>query len=284
MKHSCNKKSKEKIKSRIKISLERPLYCKICNKEIKSESGLASHIKNQHDNLSYYEYLKMYYNIDVKNLNKEWDDGREERKNCGYIKTKKNNLKLNLSPKDRMNEDQYKKFRESMNGVYTLEWFIKKYGDEMGEIKYQERSEKISKISHFRKYNKENHQNWSKSSQLLFWDIYNIVNKNFEKIYFGELNHECSGGSRFNFDFVILDNKKVIEFNGDNFHANPNKYNENDIPLKFLKKTAKEIWKQDEIKINKAKEKGFDVKIVWESDYLKNKDGILLECIKFLLK
>lgn len=122
----------------------------------------------------------------------------------------------------------------------------------------------------------------SKISQELFWKIHKIIKNNFQKIYFGGLNHECSGSSRYNFDFLILDNKKVIEFNGDVYHANPKMFNVNDIPLKFLKKTAGEIWKIDKKKIDKAKDKGFDVKVVWEDDYLKNKEKIILECIEFI--
>jgi len=282
MKHNNNKKSSEKIRSRVKISLERPLFCKICNKEIKSESGLASHIKNQHNNLSYYEYIKSYYNLDIKKLNKEWFDNMEIRKIEGYKKTHQKNKKLNLSPKDRMTPESYTVFRKSMGGVYSLDWFIKKYGNDLGKLKYNERSMKISKTSHFKKYNKENKENWSKLSQILFWEIYNIIGKDFKRIYFGELNHECSGGTKYNFDFVILDNKKIIEFNGDQFHANPKIYDENDIPLKFLGKTAKEIWVFDEEKIKAAKNKGFDIKTIWERDLLKNKEKTVLECIKFI--
>lgn len=189
-----------------------------------------------------------------------------------------------ISFKDMLNNDQYEKFKKSMTGVFTLEWFIKKYGDEIGKIKYEERSINVSKTSHFKKYNKENKKNWSKISQELFWKIHEIIKKTYSTIYFGELNHECSCGiANNNYDFVILDNKKIIEFNGDKFHANPNKFKPSDIPLKFLKKTAKDIWESDKNKIEKVISKGFDVKIVWESDYLKNKDKILLECIKFLL-
>ena len=98
------------------------------------------------------------------------------------------------------------------------------------------------------------------------------------------MNHEYSCGvANNNYDFVVLDNKKIIEFNGDKFHANPNKFKSSDIPLKFLKKTSEEIWLLDKIKIEKAISNGFDVKIIWESDYLKNKNQILLECIKFIL-
>ena len=147
-----------------------------------------------------------------------------------------------------------------MKGIFSKEWFIKKYGKKDGIIKYNERSVNISKITHFRKYNKENKQNWSKVSQELFDEIYKIIHYKFDKIYYATLNHEYSCGTKHNYDFVLLDNKKVIEFNGDKFHANPNIYKYNDIPLKFINKTSKEIWEHDKRKNDKCINNGFDFK------------------------
>ena len=46
--------------------------------------------------------------------------------------------------------------------------------------------------------------------------------------------------------------------------------------------TAYEIWKEDEEKMNAAKQNGYDVLVVWESEYLLNKEYIIEKCIKFL--
>lgn len=54
------------------------IFCKICGKELKSIPGLASHLKNQHDCMSYVDYLKNYYQIDVDILNKEWEDKKNK--------------------------------------------------------------------------------------------------------------------------------------------------------------------------------------------------------------
>ena len=99
------------------------------------------------------------------------------------------------------------------------------------------------------------------------------------------MNHEYSCGVKDNnYDFVIVDNKKVIEFNGDKFHANPTMFEKYDIPLKFLNKTSEQIWEEDKIKINKAIKNGYDVKIVWEKEYLQNKDKVILDCLRFILE
>ncbi len=76
--------------------------------------------------------------------------------------------------------------------------------------------------------------------------------------------------------FVINDNKKIIEFNGDKFHANPLKYGPSDIPLKFINKKAEEIWNDDKIKINKAEERGYTVKLFGKTNIEKTKKKLYL--------
>lgn len=81
------------------------------------------------------------------------------------------------------------------------------------------------------------------------------------------------------YDFCFQN--KIIEFNGDFWHANPEKYNK-DFINPFSKKTAFEVWKRDEHRIAIAKLNGYDVKIIWESHYKQNKNKILQECIEWL--
>ena len=264
-----------------KFNLNVSCVCLICGKENKSLAGLSSHLRNSHNKLLYNEYIKKYYNIDIEVLNKEWESNRKQRKLEGIKKTVANNKKIKLSPRDRLTKEQYEMWRKSMKKVFTKEWYIKKYGED-GEKKYIERAKKISENSFFRSFNKTNKNNWSKVSQELFWEIYKRINDRFKNIYFGELNHEYGCETNNNFDFVVLDNKKIIEFNGDKFHANPIFFNENDVPIKFINKKAIEIWEQDLEKNNKAINNGYAIKVVWESDFKKNKEKIILECIDFL--
>lgn len=157
----------------------------------------------------------------------------------------------------------------------TVDNFILKYGKDNGIEKFKRYKERIHKKENF----------FSKISQELFWGIYNNL-KNNEHIYFAKLNKEfgkLSNNNKYYFyDFVDTLNKKVIEFNGDVFHANPKRYKKDDIVNPFNKKTANEIWKYDNEKIDFIKSLGFDVLIIWESDYYNNKELILKKCIKFL--
>lgn len=273
--------TKEKFKP-LHIKIDVSLECKICNKILKSIPGLATHVINIHD-LTYKEYLKKMLNINIDNIYKEWNDGKEDRQNNRRNAFKKYTDSIKgITIKERMTPEKYDSFRKNMIGVFTKEWFIKKYGDKVGLEKYKERSEQVSKISFFRKYNLTNKENFSKVSQELFWEIHKRISQQYKKIYFGELNHEYGCETNTNFDFVVIDNKKIIEFNGDKFHANPNLFSENEIPLQFLNKTAKEIWKEDNDKHEKAIIKGYTIKTIWETEYYKNKEKIILECIDFI--
>ena len=83
-----------------------------------------------------------------------------------------------------------------------------------------------------------------------------------------DLNHEYGCETNQNFDFVVLDIKKIIEFNGDKWHANPKYYKYNDIPMNgFINKTAKEIWINDLLKNNKAINNGYEILTIWENEW-----------------
>lgn len=85
----------------------------------------------------------------------------------------------------------------------------------------------------------------------------------------------------FYYDFKYKN--KIIEFNGDLFHANPNIYEENQCPNPYKKLlTAKTIWENDSLKINTIKKLGYEVLIIWETDYKKDKQSELLKCLQFL--
>lgn len=63
----------------------------------------------------------------------------------------------------------------------------------------------------------------------------------------------------------ILINKKIIEINGDFFHANPDKYNPNDILNIFgTKLYAAEIWEQDRKRNEMLESNNYEVLVLWE--------------------
>jgi G:T-mismatch repair DNA endonuclease (very short patch repair protein) len=75
--------------------------------------------------------------------------------------------------------------------------------------------------------------------------------------------------------------KKIIEINGDFWHMNPLKYDKDFInPSTKLKASQK--WELDRIKVEAAKSAGYEVLIIWESEYKQNTEQTLEKCKNFL--
>lgn len=70
------------------------------------------------------------------------------------------------------------------------------------------------------------------------------------------------------YDLFISDINLIIEVNGWFWHADPRFFKPNDIIPK-IGKTANEIWEKDKKKLDLAKEKGYNVIVLWESDFKK---------------
>jgi very-short-patch-repair endonuclease/endogenous inhibitor of DNA gyrase (YacG/DUF329 family) len=81
------------------------------------------------------------------------------------------------------------------------------------------------------------------------------------------------------YDFECRETKKIIEFNGDYWHGNPKIYKEDN----FIRSIqVKDVWEKDKIKINVAKNNGFDVLVIWEKDVKENFNFKLNECFDFI--
>jgi len=180
-------------------------------------------------------------------------------------------------------EEESKEKIKDRQRTFTLEKCIEKYGEEKGENIWKERNDKWSKkMKETLKLNGNYKQDSSKLEKNF---IDNILNDSHIMNYNCYINKQfiifCNNDFYYTYDFKYKN--KIIEFNGDYWHCNPNKYNEN-----FLNKRkqmyAKDIWKYDKLKIQKAIKEGYEVLVVWESDYKKNKEKIIQECIDFLNK
>ena len=79
-------------------------------------------------------------------------------------------------------------------------------------------------------------------------------------------------------DVFIPSLNLIIEYNGDYWHCNPKKYDPDYFNQK-KQKTAKELWEYDKNKIDLIKENGYNLEIVWESDF-KDDNTIINKIIK----
>lgn len=227
-----------------------------------------------------YDYKKQKYG---------WTEDQFEKYNKSRAITLDNMIKKYGENKGKIKYESYVK-KQRYAGI-SLEYFIEKYGEIDGTIKYQKTCNlKALTLDNFiRKYGEElgrkkyrdcydNKQFfYSKSSQELFWKV------KTENCYFAEYNKEfglLTDTQYYFYDYVDTKLKKCIEYNGDYWHCNPKFYESN--YKTHYGYTAKEIWEKDEIKLNFIRSKGYDVMIIWESEYLQIPDIIIKKIEDFL--
>ena len=205
-------------------------------------------------------------------------------------------------------EKLYKEHCKKISDGHTLEYYINKYGLENGNKKWLEICNKKSlTLDNFiRKYEnnegiKKFHDVWknkfnSFTQSEIAIELFNsiILNEKIkdDRIYFWnhpkEFGIYCHSIDRYCFlDFYDLTRNKIIEFNGNYWHANPLLF-ESDSIINFPNKTyqkACDIWKSDQVRLNAIKEEmNCEILVIWESDFNKNKEKSINDCISFLLK
>lgn len=155
-----------------------------------------------------------------------------------------------------------------INGMkaLTLDNFVRKYGEEVGKIKYDE-------------YIKINNDFYSNISQDLFNKIDIIFAMKGYKTYYATKNTEYTvpyKKSCICLDYYIEELKTCIEFNGTVFHADPRYYKEDDRPNPFDQSLmSKDIWAHDKERYDYLlKKHGIKTIVVWEEDYKNNFDVV----------
>lgn len=181
--------------------------------------------------------------------------------------------------------DESRELLKKRQTTFTLSKCIENYGEIDGVKKWKERQEKWI-LSLLNNGNLKN--GYSKISIEMFYQIERKFNSEERKnIKCYNLNGEFfiqQKNTYYSYDFKYLN--KIIEFNGDVFHGNPSIYVESDICINFKNKPliARDLWQKDKIKIDLAKSNGFDVLVIWESEYKKNKENTIKRCLEFLNK
>ena len=130
---------------------------------------------------------------------------------------------------------------------------------------------RLAKITH------SSSLNYSTISQKLF----NEVVKEVPDIKFGAYETTI----RLSDMFVKPDcslGKKIIEFYGDYWHGNPAIYPINSAVARG--QLVQNVWARDALRLSNYIDKGYDVLIVWESEYNADKAGTIERCIDFLRK
>lgn len=182
-------------------------------------------------------------------------------------------------------EESKEKVSKSQN-MFSFEKCVEKHGEEKGLKIFTERQNKWQESL----LNNGNMKlGYSKISQELFYSILETYDLGYrDKIKFathnGEFKLNNPKGGVYIYDFIDTVGKKIIEYNGDMYHANPKKFKENDTPHPYRKtKTSLEIWESDKNKLSVANDNGYEVLVIWDSEYRwGNKEKVIKKCLKFL--
>lgn len=162
---------------------------------------------------------------------------------------------------------KYKKFQ-----TRDMAWFVEKYGPEEGPVRHAAKTEKW--VKNFKK------QNYSMISQELFKQLSERMPEGMrETVYFATHEREdmaCYknkeyildvGTTHIRPDFVCLDTKKIIEFDGDYWHS---------------EKADANYIEREQKRDDKIVQVGYTVMHVKECDFRKNPESVITECLNYL--
>lgn len=182
-------------------------------------------------------------------------------------------------------KEEAKELVSNEQKYFSKEICIEKYGEEKGlkiwkerQVKWQEtlKSKPPEEIARINKLKLFKGGSVSKGETFLFEHLQK------EKIPCKK-QHAIQKNDISYYVYDIVYQNKIIEYNGDFWHANPKKYKRCDVlRLPNNTTTAEKIWKKDQEKINFAQSQGYKVLIVWESEFKENKEEVLSKCIQFL--
>lgn len=230
--------------------------------------------------------------------NKKWKNGRtleeyQERYgvDVGYKKWSERNRVQSYKVSKQRYIDEYgeefgSRICKDIKDNNSLKSFQERYGDEIGKKRYEENCKKCGitldkmqnlygKVDGERRYKEwiyrvtkhnENNIGVSKSSQELFWSLYEeIENKIDDDIYFAELNNEYPFYQHLDENIKLhkVDFKcgqKIIEFDCDYWHDEDN----------------------DRMRDEFLESKGYDILRVKYEDYIKDNKMILNKCMEFI--
>lgn len=169
---------------------------------------------------------------------------------------------------------------------FSKEICIKTYGEEKGLKVWQDRQNRWQNTLNSKPNEEKARINRLKLSK-------GITVSNAEKIILDQIKNifptvkhqftlsDASNKKQYVYDISV--DKKIIEYNGDFWHSNPSKYS-----LDFINPRTKikafDKWAIDAVKIKYAESQGYQVLVIWESDFKQNKEKVIKECIQFLIQ
>ena len=167
--------------------------------------------------------------------------------------------------------------------TFSKQICIEKHGKLVGETIWQQRQDKWQLVLNSKSSEEKARINllkltkgitFSKNERHIFEEIKKVIPSTVH-----QFSIEYENKRQYVYD--IMANNKIIEYNGDFWHSNPDLYYPEFIN-KRTKVKASDKWELDSIKIKHAQNNGYEVLVVWENDFKKNKEEIINKCIQFL--
>ena len=180
-----------------------------------------------------------------------------------------------------MNDEDAQQMVKIAQKTFSLEKCIARYGEDDGYNVWKNRQEKwmatinskspdeIDRINRL----KISHGYSISKAEIEILQCIREVLPNVQDQVIVKCANRC-----FIFDIGI--GKKLIEYNGTFWHADPRFYSEDDMIKGGA--TAKDIRLKDDIKLKTAKNQGYQVLVIWEYDYKQDKQREINKCINFL--
>lgn len=179
-------------------------------------------------------------------------------------------------------DEEAKDLVSNRQRTFTLKKLVQKHGAKEGHKLWADRQQKwqntlksktIEEISRINK-KKVSSGGISAAERKLFI----ALEPHFENLK-TQITLRADDRKSFIFDLGV--GQKLIEYNGDYWHANPAKYVSTDV-IRVSNRLAEDIWKRDALKVQVAEEQGYNVLTIWESDFKSNPQQVINECIAFL--
>ncbi len=166
-----------------------------------------------------------------------------------------------------------------------LDWFVKKYGEEEGLTRHAAKTEKWLNTLNQKSVEEKNEINRKKVStkgKSISKNENILYQKLKEKFHLLESQFALNDEKRsYIYDIRLGD--KIIEYNGDFWHANPKVFNESFVNP-YNKLTLEKIHEKDLRKIKVAENQNYKILIIWEKDFNENQEKVITECINFLIQ
>lgn len=249
---------------------------------IREKSERVSGVKNPA-----YNHGGKFSPFSEKNIFGANPEDAKRKGNLTRLKNESYNTRKGYWLKRGFTDEEASKLIKERQTTFSLEKCISKWGEEEGTRKFNERQLKWLETLNSKSDDEKAEINKKKvyKSGIASKNekaIYEHLKKIFEGVEDQFCIRRVDDASRY-YLYDMRYHNKIIEYNGDLWHANPLLYRPDEV-VKFPGNTLKSesIWKKDQEKIELAKSNGFDVLVVWEKDYKENPEKVIQECINFL--